>query len=357
MKVIAIDGPAGAGKTTVARELSRILGYTLIDTGALYRGVALRAREKKVPWTDGSALADLIAVTSFGFDDQGLVLDGLQRDHEIRTQAIGMGASDVSKHPEVRTALLELQRSFAETEDVVMEGRDIGSAIFPDADLKVFLTATLDERARRRCAQLANDDFDTVKAQIAARDHQDTTREVAPLVPSRNAIIVDTTKSSIEDVVGVFVGMVKNGISGRWGNRFLEMAVLVAGWSKDPSTKVGCVVVGPDREVRSTGFNGFPRGISDDCRLDDRALKYPIVCHAEENVVAQAARIGVQLKDCTAYVTFPPCSKCARMLIQSGISVVSYPAGVAIPDRWKDDVETSLLLLAEAGVHVMPIAR
>ena len=109
----------------------------------------------------------------------------------------------------------------------------------------------------------------------------------------------------------------------KWDVRFLELAKQIASWSKDPSTQVGCVVVGPDREIRSTGFNGLPRGIEDsEERLNDREIKYPLICHAEENAIMHAARIGISLKECTAYITWPPCTRCARSLIQAGISQI-----------------------------------
>ena len=108
-------------------------------------------------------------------------------------------------------------------------------------------------------------------------------------------------------------------VSNKWDQRFLHLASHISNWSKDPSTKVGCVVVGSDREIRSTGFNGFPRGIEDSPeRLDDRNQKYPLICHAEENAIMHAARVGVSLKGCVAYVTWPPCTRCARSLIQAG---------------------------------------
>ena len=108
-----------------------------------------------------------------------------------------------------------------------------------------------------------------------------------------------------------------------WDKRFLELAFLIADWSKDPSTKVGCIIVGEDREIRSTGFNGFPRGIEDsDERYTNRDLKYPLICHAEENAIMHAARIGVSLKNCRAYVTWPPCTRCTRSLIQAGVEEV-----------------------------------
>ena len=145
-------------------------------------------------------------------------------------------------------------------------------------------------------------------------------------------------------------------MSDKWDIRFLELAKHISGWSKDPSTKVGCVVVGEDREIRSTGFNGFPRGISDDNdRLTDREKKYPLICHAEENAIMHAARIGVSLKGSTAYVTWPPCSRCARSLIQAGIKEVVYSTAEEVPERWLEDFNISTSMLKEANVIVRPI--
>ena len=137
----------------------------------------------------------------------------------------------------------------------------------------------------------------------------------------------------------------------KWDKRFLELAKQIASWSKDPSTQVGCVVVGPDREIRSTGFNGLPRGIEDsEDRLNNREIKYPMICHAEENAIMHAARIGISLKDCTAYVTWPPCTRCARSLIQAGVSEIIYPKGIDIPNRWIQDFDLSLKMFKEAAV-------
>ena len=142
-------------------------------------------------------------------------------------------------------------------------------------------------------------------------------------------------------------------MSEKWDKRFLALASHIAGWSKDPSTQVGCVVVGPDREIRSTGFNGFPRGIEDSiARLENRELKYPLICHAEENAIMHAARIGISLKGCTAYVTWPPCSRCARSLIQAGVDEVVYPSESEIPERWADDFEIATSMMNEAGLAV-----
>ena len=127
-------------------------------------------------------------------------------------------------------------------------------------------------------------------------------------------------------------------MSEKWDRRFIDLALHISNWSKDPSTKVGCVVVGADREIRSTGFNGFPRGIEDSLeRLEDREMKYPLICHAEENAIMHAARTGISLKNCIAYVTWPPCTRCARSLIQAGVSEIVYPKEVEIPERWEVD--------------------
>ena len=142
----------------------------------------------------------------------------------------------------------------------------------------------------------------------------------------------------------------------KWDFRFIELARHIALWSKDPSTKVGCVVVGEDREIRSTGFNGFPRGIDDNAeRLLDREKKYPLICHAEENAIMHAARIGVSLNNSTAYVTWPPCSRCARSLIQAGVTEVVYSDAGEIPERWKEDFKTSTDMMKEAGLNVRSI--
>lgn len=140
-------------------------------------------------------------------------------------------------------------------------------------------------------------------------------------------------------------------MSQKWDQRFLALARHISSWSKDPSTQVGCVIVGADREIRSTGFNGLPRGIEDTVeRLADRNLKYPLICHAEENAILHAARIGVSLSGCIAYVTWPPCTRCARSFVQAGVREVVFPEGISVPERWRADFELSLLLLEEAKI-------
>lgn len=139
----------------------------------------------------------------------------------------------------------------------------------------------------------------------------------------------------------------------KWKLRFMDIAHAVASWSKDPSTRVGCVIVGPDRQILTTGYNGFPRGIEDaEHRLHDREMKYKLTVHAELNAVIQAARTGVSLNGCDAYVTFPPCPQCVGALIQAGIRRVYYPADVDIPDRWRESLELGASMLVEAGVEL-----
>lgn len=142
----------------------------------------------------------------------------------------------------------------------------------------------------------------------------------------------------------------------KWHRRFLEMAAMAATWSKDPSTKVGAVAVGPNREVRSTGYNGFPRGVKDDERYADRKLKYQLVVHAEMNVCLHAARIGASLEGCTLYVTMSPCSTCAGALIQVGFTEVVIPI-MDEPERWREDFNLGRTILWEAGIGVRGVER
>lgn len=207
--VIAIDGPAGSGKSTAARRLAARLGYVLVDTGALYRGVALAAFERGVSWDDAEALGRLTEQLDLRFvmadDEPRLRVEGRDRAEDIRTPEISRGASAVSRHPPVRQALLGRQRQLGADGGVVLEGRDIGTVVFPDAEVKVFLSADPEVRARRRAAELAQRgipaDLDTTLAEIRERDAQDAGRAVAPLRPAEDAVILDTTGLSIDEVI------------------------------------------------------------------------------------------------------------------------------------------------------------
>lgn len=214
--VVAIDGPAGAGKTTVSRRVAEALGYTRVDTGALYRAIALRAKEEGVAWTDGPGLASLASRLQLAFagSPAHLHVDGRDREADIRAPDISQGASIVSSHPDVRAALLDLQRGLGADGGVVLEGRDIGTVVFPDAEVKIFLTASDDERAKRRQAELASrgvdSDLATVLAEMRERDHRDSSRPVAPLAAAGDSIRVDTTGLSMDEVVAKLVGIVRS---------------------------------------------------------------------------------------------------------------------------------------------------
>ena len=209
--IVAIDGPAGAGKSTAARLLAQRLGYVLIDTGALYRAVALAATEQGIDWDDGDALGALAASLDLRFGvvegdaRPPLFVDGRDRSDDIRRPDISQGASRVSAHPPVRAALLGVQRQMGEAGGVVLEGRDIGTVVFPNADVKVYLTATNHARARRRFDELVDTgspaDLDEVRREMEIRDTRDSSREVAPLKPADDAVLLDSTALDLEAVV------------------------------------------------------------------------------------------------------------------------------------------------------------
>jgi cytidylate kinase len=207
--VVTIDGPAGAGKSTVSMRLARRLGYRLLDTGALYRCVALAARRQAIAWDDEPACArvarDLDVDFAFDGDSNRVSLDGVDVSADIRTPEMSDGASRVSALPEVRAALLDLQRRLGRQGGVVVEGRDTGTVVFPDAGAKFFLTASVEVRARRRFAELRSrgQDVDEAKtlAEMVERDTRDETRAAAPLKQAADALLVDSSGLSIDDCV------------------------------------------------------------------------------------------------------------------------------------------------------------
>lgn len=207
--VVTIDGPAGAGKSTVARRLARALGYRLLDTGAIYRAVALTAQRQHVAWDAGPACAALATGLPIDFELVGdanhVFLSGEDVSEAIRTQEISGGASQVSAHPEVRAALLELQRRLGAGGGVVVEGRDTGTVVFPAAEAKFYLTADVETRAERRAAELRARnqpvDLPTIIRETAERDARDAGREVAPMRPAEDAVHVDSTGKTLDQVV------------------------------------------------------------------------------------------------------------------------------------------------------------
>ena len=203
--VIAIDGPSASGKGTVAARVAEALGMDYLDSGALYRLTALAAQKQGVAWDDEAALEPIAAQLPVAFVAGGILLNGEDVSATIRQEAIGMGASQVAKWPAVRAALLERQRVFAGERGLVADGRDMGSVVFPDAKLKVFLTASAEERARRRALQLNIDlnsaAYMAIVDDIKQRDWNDTQRAVAPLKQLPDAHLLDTTELSIENAV------------------------------------------------------------------------------------------------------------------------------------------------------------
>jgi cytidylate kinase len=235
--IVAIDGPAGAGKSTVARRLAEALGFVLVDTGAMYRVVALAAKRAGVAYDDGAALGklarSLVAAHALAFEpDRGagvapdpslrsgvpatgvrVRLVGEDVSEAIRAPDAGMGASAVSAHREVRDALLDMQRQAGCEGGVVLEGRDIGTVVFPDAEVKFFLTARPEVRARRRFDELLargqSVTFDETLEEVRRRDAQDTERAVAPLKQAADAVLVDTSDLAIDEVVARMAARVR----------------------------------------------------------------------------------------------------------------------------------------------------
>lgn len=203
--IIAIDGPSGAGKGTVARRVAQALRYRHIDTGAMYRAVAWLAHERGIDYADETALVALAQTAAFDLADGRVRIDGQDVSSAIRNADMDLAASTVAKLGHLREVLVARQRQMGDGGNVVIEGRDIGSVVFPDAPLKIFLDATPEERARRRLLDPAHAgstiDLVAVAKSIRERDERDRNRQFSPLRPADDAVTIDTTGRSIEDVV------------------------------------------------------------------------------------------------------------------------------------------------------------
>jgi cytidylate kinase len=212
--IIAIDGPSGAGKGTVARAVAARLGYRHVDTGAMYRAVAWKALGSSVDPRDESAVARIAEMAALDLEHGRVQIDGDDVSRAIRTPEIDAAATAVARHPSVRRILVARQRALGSGGGVVMEGRDIGTVVFPDADVKVYLDASPEERARRRAADPAHSNaqgagLTEVATALAARDRSDSTRAASPLAVAPDAIVIDTTGVNVDDVVERVMEIVK----------------------------------------------------------------------------------------------------------------------------------------------------
>jgi cytidylate kinase len=207
---IAIDGPSGAGKSTISTEMARRFGFLHIDTGALYRAVALH-------FSRGGDLSNIALTVDITDGVQKVRLDGKDVSAFIRTPEISKLASDLSALPEIRTFLLDTQRNFSKTANVIMDGRDIGTVVLPNATLKIFLHATPEDRARRRFEELFAKDpttkYDEVLAQVKERDYNDSHRALAPLKPAEEALIVDTTDNELEHTLELMEKLIRKNLN------------------------------------------------------------------------------------------------------------------------------------------------
>jgi cytidylate kinase len=203
--IITIDGPAGAGKSSAARALAERIGFRFLDTGAMYRAVALAAMRRNIPWEDAQRLADLVGEIEIQVSESQVLLDGEDVTKEIRKMEVTSVIHHVADHPKVRSQLVDLQRSIAAGGDFVTEGRDQGTVAFANAECKIFLTASPEERARRRMRDLHGRgeklDFDEVLQRQTERDIRDRSRQVGKLIPAADAITVSTDGKSLEEVV------------------------------------------------------------------------------------------------------------------------------------------------------------
>ncbi len=209
MRVIAIDGPAGSGKSTVAKALAARLNLDYLDTGAMYRAVAFAAIQKQINPSEIEEITEIARSLDLELTEESCVVNGVDATTEIRGSEVTLLVSQVATMPEVRIEMVKRQRAWAETRNGgVMEGRDIGSVVFPDAMLKIYLTASEEVRAARRAAEVKEGDVATIAADIERRDAVDTQRTASPLVEAEDAIVVDTSAMTLQQVVDHVIGLI-----------------------------------------------------------------------------------------------------------------------------------------------------
>ncbi len=203
--IVAIDGPAGAGKSTVAKELAKALNYTYIDSGAMYRAITLKIIKNNVDINNITDVLDLLKTTDISFKGRKMLIDNKDVTKEIRSSKVDRLVSKVSTIPEVRQILIANQRKISIDKDIVMDGRDIGTVVFPDATVKIFLTASVEERAKRRTEENLDkgitNSYEEVLSEIINRDSTDSHRDISPLRQAEDAILIDTTNKTVKGVV------------------------------------------------------------------------------------------------------------------------------------------------------------
>ncbi|WP_201358380.1 (d)CMP kinase [Leuconostoc mesenteroides] len=218
---VAIDGPASAGKSTIAKILATKLNYVYVDTGAMYRTITLAAKKNGITYNDEEKIKNLLSQTEIRFEPstpvQRVFLNDTDVTEEIRSAEVTNNVSVVASFADVRSNLVNRQREIANNNSVIMDGRDIGTTVLPEADVKIFLVASVDERAQRRykenVAKGMTTDLETLKREIEARDYKDSHRQISPLTQAKDAILVDTTGQSIDDVVAKIANIIENNIS------------------------------------------------------------------------------------------------------------------------------------------------
>ncbi len=213
---IAVDGPAGAGKSTIAKRASEVLKIEYIDTGAMYRALTYKVLEKKIDPKDTENVIEILNKTNIDFIDNHIYLDGLKVDKEIRDNKVSSNSSYIAIIKEVRERMVFIQQEMAKEKSVIMDGRDITTVVLPNADYKFFITATVEERSKRRYKELiekgeSNITLEKIIEDIKRRDKIDSNREIAPLTKTEDSYLIDTTDKSIEECVNIIVSMVKGG--------------------------------------------------------------------------------------------------------------------------------------------------